>query len=113
MDLSSNVEAEDNSLRIALMEERNVELKKIARDSELLSESFQEVSKIVKEHGQKLDRAVESTEAASVSTSVGNEFLRQASERRRFWVGTVAATFGTLVVTVFGVMVVSNMTKRE
>jgi t-SNARE complex subunit (syntaxin) len=111
--LSSNVEAEDNSLRFVLMEERREEAEQVARDTVLLAESFQDVAQMVKEQGVMLDQMEAATEATLNNTSGGKEHLRQASESKRFWVGAISAVAGTLILTAFGLAALGRMTRKE
>lgn len=113
MSLPSSVEAEDNSLRFLLIEERRNEAVQIAEDTELLAEAFQDVSRMVREQGSKLDQMEAATESALDRTSGGKEYLRQASESKRFWVGAVAAVTGTLVLTVFGIAALKGVGRKD
>ena len=111
--LSSNVEAEDNSLRFVLMEERREEAEQVARDTVLLAESFQDVAQMVKEQGVMLDQMEAATKATLNNTSGGKEHLRRASESKRFWVGAISAVAGTLILTAFCLAALGRMTRKE
>lgn len=113
MSLPSLVEADDDSLRYVLVEERRDETRQIAEDTKLLAEAFQDVARMVGEQGSKLDQMATATESALDQTSGGKEHPRQASESKRFWVGAVAAVAGTLVLTVFGIAALKGVGRRD
>lgn len=111
MSLPTNVEAEDNVLRSVLLEERRDELSEIARDTELLAESFSTVSQLVQKQGTNLNEAARNTEVASDETGEGTNALRRASESRRFWWGAGAFVAGTITLTVCSIALLEKFAR--